>query len=612
MIFRKRKKKETNVFQEELIQSPGRTAAKAFFRRKLSIIGMIIFLFIGIGVFVLSYFLPTDFHHSDSTQMNIAPGFNFLSIPRGLNNNARHISLGSSYGIGVDNNGNVYLWGTMSSNLRRGLAFGARRTDPLVNVLRDLGPVSLVAAGVDHIIVVEESGRIVGWGGTHPESTRVPDHVQNRNIIDIQASHWVTIALDDTGTLHFWGNENPFRFHSRGLSGQVAAFDINIISAIALTNENYRYGKGHLYVLSPRGGVDEQFANIPPEIQGRVIDVALTDVSGGAILDDGTVVTWTTNRTPREELILQIPEQVQGRARQIEGGRHHFSVLLDDGSVVSWGYNHLGQTNFSSSLRNQESIFVSYFQNVSIDAYGNTNTWGHRGYLMGTDARGRDLFRRVVHGGRITFSVGFVAVVVAAIIGVLLGGIAGYFGKAADMIIMRLAEIIESIPFLPLVITLTVALGGRLSETQRMIMIMMLLGFLTWTGFCRMTRGQILSEREREFVVAARAMGVHNSAIIFRHIMPNVMSIVLVMITLSLASGMLTEATLSFLGFGIDAPTPTWGNLLDTARDGPSIVNLWWQWVFPALFLGLTTLSINTMGDGLRDALDPRVSGGGR
>ncbi|MCL2547401.1 MAG: ABC transporter permease subunit [Oscillospiraceae bacterium] len=607
MIFRKHKTKNKDIFQEELVQSPGRTAARAFFKRKLSIIGMVVFLFIFISVFVLSYFLPTDFTHLDPTQLDIAPGFNFLSVPRALRSDAQEISLGSTFGAGVDSQGNLHMWGTMAGNLRNRRAFGERRTSPMRTV--ELGPVRLVAAGLEHIVTVEECGRVQAWGGTHIITTRIPEtlwnphRTNNPHIIDIRAAHWTTIALDDTGTLHFWGNDSFFNFHSRGLAGQITAFDINFSSAIGLTVDRY------VYVMTTR---DTQFSNIPDSIQGRAIDIALTDTAGGAVLDDGTVVTWTTNTTASEQMILDIPEHIQGRAVQIEGGRNHFTALLDDGSVAGWGYNHLNQTNTPRRLNGQETIETGYFQNVSIDADGNVTTWGHRGYLMGTDQGGRDIFRRVVHGGRITFTVGFVAVAVAAFIGVILGSIAGYYGKLPDMLIMRLAEVIESIPFLPLVIVLSIALGSHLSDTQVMVMIMVLLGCLTWPAFARLTRGQFLTEREREFVVAARAMGVRNGSIIFKHIMPNVMSIVLVAITMSLAASMLTEATLSFLGFGIRLPTPTWGNMLDTARDGYTIVNLWWRWAFPALFLGLSTISINLMGDGLRDALDPRVSGGGR
>jgi peptide/nickel transport system permease protein len=260
-------------------------------------------------------------------------------------------------------------------------------------------------------------------------------------------------------------------------------------------------------------------------------------------------------------------------------------------------------------------LHTGYFQNAAVDANGFVTTWGNNGYLMGTDEVGRDVFARVIHGGRITFTIGFVAVVIASIIGIILGGIAGYFGKLPDMLIMRLAEVMESIPFLPLVMIMAAVVPltfPDITEMQRILMIMIILGVITWTGFCRQTRAQILQMKEQEFVISAHAMGIRNSNIIFRHIMPNALSIVLVSITISLATSLLIESTLSFLGFGVVAPTPTWGNMIYAARDAVTLVNFWWRWFFPAIFLGLSTVSIGVMGDGLRDALDPRVSGGGR
>ena len=626
MKFFKRKKKKTDIFQEELVQSPGRTALKNFLRRKLSIIGLVIFITIVIFVFVFAALTPTDHTHLDSTQMNVRPGLNMLSLPGNLRNNARDISFGSRFGVGVDRNGGLHMWGDLHDGLRHGHGWRRSRTlPPDTNIVfNGMGPLRMVSAGLDHIVAVEESGRVTAWGiGTHLETLDVPERLNGRNIIDIRAGSWVSMALCDQGDLILWGNDtnfwSPHRYPNRNFAGQVTAFDMGTVSAIVLTYD------GRVYAPVRGGGqvaaTGEDGENIPGEVpghvQGRAVDVAMTDGVYAALLYDGTVVTWTIAPNPirRDAYSILAPDHpIQGRVVQIEGGRWHFSALLDDGSVYSWGYNHLGQANSPDGTSGNIEIFVGYFKNAAVDADGEVTTWGHRGYLMGSDENGRDLFRRVIHGGRTTFSIGFIAVIVATFLGVTLGGIAGYFGKWPDMIIMRIAEVMESIPFLPLVMVMSVIIPARfpeITETGRISMIMILLGFLLWPGFARQTRAQILSMREQEFVVAARAMGVRNSSIIFKHLMPNVLSVVLVLITLSLANSLLIESTLSFLGFGVLPPTPTWGNMLNSARDSVTIVNHWWRWLFPAIFLGLSTISISTMGDGLRDALDPRLNGRG-
>jgi len=635
-IFRRKKK---DIFHEELVQSPGRTAVKNFFRRKLSIVGMVIFLSIVIFVFAFAQLMPTDFAHMDSTQLNVRPGLNQLSMPSSLQENALDISFGSRFGVGVDRDGFLHMWGDLADGLRFGFGFRESRTLPPDSnlVFRDLGTLRMISAGLEHVVAVNEDNQIIAWGtGVHLETLNVPDHLQGRNIVDIRAGSWMTLALCDQGDLTFWGNDttfwNPNRYPARNFAGEVMGFDLGTFSAIVLTTDGRVYtpvqGGGQVVAAVDEDGEEateleslHEFATevpgqAPIRVQGRSIDVAMTDGVYAALLDDGTVVTWADSPfiTPRDaSAMLPSDHHIQGRVVQIESGRWHFSALLDDGSVYSWGFNHLNQTNYPSNASGNVKLFAGYFGNAAVDENGNVTSWGHRGYIFGSDGLGRDMFTRTVHGGQLTFTIGFVSTVVAVFIGLILGGVAGYFGKLPDMLIMRLAEIMESLPFLPIVMLMAAIVPlhfPEMTEEQRIMMIMVILGLLSWPAFCRLTRAQILSEREREFVVAARSMGVRVNRIIFRHIMPNVLSVVLVQITLSLSGALLIESTLSFLGFGVQAPRPTWGNMLDAARDAPTIINHWWRWVFPAVLLGLSTISINTMGDGLRDALDPRMQEG--
>ena len=167
-----------------------------------------------------------------------------------------------------------------------------------------------------------------------------------------------------------------------------------------------------------------------------------------------------------------------------------------------------------------------------------------------------------------------------------------------------------SIPFLPFAMLLSQLIKYyNVSETMRIFIIMLILGALSWTGLARMIRGQVLAEREKEFVSAAKALGVREGVIAFRHVLPNVASVLLVSVTLDFAGCLLTESSLSYLGFGVQQPQPTWGNMLMGCNNSIVIQNYWWQWVFPSLFLSLATVCINVVGDALRDALDPKARG---
>ena len=297
----------------------------------------------------------------------------------------------------------------------------------------------------------------------------------------------------------------------------------------------------------------------------------------------------------------------QGNAIAVSAGRGHFTALLSDGSVVSWGRNNYKQSK-APKLNNIVGITSSYFQNYAIDANGKIHSWGLKGYLMGTDQYGRDLLTRLLSGGRVTLTIGAIAVIISAFIGIILGAFSGYYGGKPDMLIMRIAEVVNAIPFLPLAMILSAIIGSRISETGRISMIMVILGLLSWPPLARLVRGQMLAAREQEFVTAAKAMGITELKIIFKHILPNVITVILVNLTLSFALCMLYESSLSYLGFGVNEPNATWGNMLYGCNDSTVMANYAWRWIFPAIALSLATVSINMVGDGMRDAIDPKTN----
>jgi peptide/nickel transport system permease protein len=222
------------------------------------------------------------------------------------------------------------------------------------------------------------------------------------------------------------------------------------------------------------------------------------------------------------------------------------------------------------------------------------------GHLLGTDTTGRDVWTRILYGGRVSLSVGLVAVTISTLVGLLIGGLAGYAGGWVDMMLMRFTDMVMTFPSLVIIITVASVLGPSIYNT------MLVIGMLTWTGTARLVRGQFLSLREQQFVLAARSMGVLPREIVFRHMQPNVLSSVTVAATFGMASAILQEASLSFLGLGVQAPTPSWGNMLRDAQTLSILEGMPWLWLAPGLMIGLAVLSINFIGDGLRDAFDPR------
>ena len=223
-------------------------------------------------------------------------------------------------------------------------------------------------------------------------------------------------------------------------------------------------------------------------------------------------------------------------------------------------------------------------------------------HILGGGPAGRDVWSRLVYGGRVSLSVGLVAVSISVAIALMLGTVAGYYGGAVDMIIMRITDVMMVFPGLILIMTVVAVLGPSIYN------IMAVIGLLGWTGSARLVRGQILSVREWDFVLAARCLGVQDQRIMVRHILPSALAPLLVAATFGVAGAILTEAGLSFLGLGVLPPTPSWGNMLNGAQSIFILENKWWIWLPPGLAILFTVLAINFVGDGLRDALDPRMS----
>ncbi len=607
-MFGIKPKEARTLEEEEALQSPARVVAQNFFHKKTAMFGVIVFLIIFLAVMILPHYMPIDLGYSDSTLANISPGYNMMSVPKEMiKNGIRTIAPSTTFGLGLDNNGDVYSWGY------------TRITDTInaADIPEEAREANLIAlaVGADHVVAMDDEDNLYFWGNTRlgqdviDSDLRMAIRKGDIKVKQLEASNQFSALLDEDGNLYLWGNQNTADIKMRSkYEGRVAKVALADYAYMVILDDGTVAYPGFSKENPLLTNMPEEFRE-PEEGEDRVplkaVDIACASQSVAVVDENGKIWVWG-NCTHGEK---DIPE-FDARPVEIYGGRYHYTVLLENGEVISWGDTMFHQADVPASLSDAgndiQTIYAGGYQNYAVLGDGSVTTWGLKGFLCGTDDLGRDVLARVVNGGKTTMTVGAISVIIATIIGILLGGVAGYFGGKVDMLVMRIAEIVSGLPFIPFAMILSAVIGSSMSTTNRMYLIMVVLGVLSWTGTCRQVRSQIFAQREMEYVTAAKTMGVREGMIILKHILPNVMSVMLVSITLDFATCMLTESTLSYLGFGIPLPTPTWGNMLNGANNSIVIQQYWWRWVFPAAVFGLCTICINLIGDGLRDAMDPK------
>jgi len=281
-------------------------------------------------------------------------------------------------------------------------------------------------------------------------------------------------------------------------------------------------------------------------------------------------------------------------------------IELVEAGVEEFTYDHLDGTVGTYTLHRSNDVWsMKWIEETRVlDTY----SFPSNVHPMGTDGNGMDVLTRLMYGGRISLIIGFIVVIIETFIGVVLGGIAGYFGKFVDNLIMRIVDIFNSIPSLPLLIILGAMMDAqRVEPNVRMLYLMIILGVLGWPGIARLVRGQILSLREQEFMIAAEATGISVSKRIFKHLVPNVMPQLIVISTLSLGGVILTESVISFLGLGVKFPFASWGNIINAVSNVYVMTNYLFVWIPAGFCILITVLGFNFIGDGLRDAFDPKM-----
>lgn len=358
---------------------------------------------------------------------------------------------------------------------------------------------------------------------------------------------------------------------STSVSKQKLTFDMQFNALKAFSNgENKFTSDGVEYTVDENGVIYDGTSEIA-YVSRYVVNPVMSDVF--------------LTRQFKEEL-----------AESIENGNEKFTFTDENGVTSEYFVSYDPKT---SSWTVKQETETRVFDTYSAPS---------KEHWLGTDKNGMDMLTRIMYGGRVSLVIGFIVELISTVIGVILGGISGYFGKWVDNLIMRIVDIFYCIPSTPVIIILGAAMDKMRVDPQiRMLYLMLILGFLSWPGVARLVRGQILSLREQEFMTATEACGISVHRRIFKHLIPNVIPQLIVTCTMGLGGTIIIEATLSYLGLGVKFPFASWGNIINDVQNTYVLTNFWFIWIPAGVCLLLTVLAFNLVGDGLRDAFDPKM-----
>lgn len=556
--------------QRVKVLSPGMLVAKRFFRNKLAVAGLVIlvamFLFSFIGGMVSPYNESQVFRKTDHVWKDYAGATYNKSYIFTTANGAEFPAQGQQKFILATNKGN-------DSFEANDVTYGLEQKGEDYWAIYSSESVATVLT-----LKGKSTYKQVG-------NTEITDEIKE-GYEEAVANDANTFEVDGTTyTIEKAGRENQIT-----ISGEVAFATKKVFSAATNDAE-----MGFDFQQAALDAIEVGDASF--EYDGATYELTTTEKETSTeVVKDGEVYATVSN--------LLVSPQAKGVFLSLSFKEAVEQAIADKASTFT-AVNEAGEEEtYQLQTKNTQYVIRSQKATTVNDTYSGPS----KKHWLGTDGNGMDMLTRLMYGGRISLMIGFVVIIIEGIIGILIGGVSGYFGGWVDTILMRVVDVVICIPAMPLYIIIGSVMDYyKIDPRIRIYALCAILGIVGWPGIARMVRGQILSLREQEFMVATEATGVRISRRIFRHLIPNVIPQLIVIATMGLGDVILMEATLSFLGIGVKFPYASWGNIVNAVNDVYVLTNFWFVWIPAGFLILLTVLGFNFVGDGLRDAFDPKM-----
>ena len=556
--------------QRVKVLSPGMLVAKRFFRNKLAVAGLVIlvamFVFSFIGGMISPYSESQVFRKTDHVWKDYAGATYNKSYIFATANGEEFPAQGQQKFILATNKGN-------DSFEANGLTYGLEQKGEDYWAIYSAESVATVLT-----LKGKSTYKQVG-------NTEITDEIKE-GYEEAVANGDDTFEVDGTTyTIEKSGRENQIT-----ISGEVAFATKKVFSAATNDAE-----MGFSFQQAVLDAIEAGEASV--EYDGETYELTTTEEETSTeVVKDGEVYATVSN--------LLVSPQAKGVFLSLSFKEAVEQAIADKASTFT-AINEAGEEEtYQLQTKNTQYVVRSQKATTVNDTYSGPS----KKHWVGTDGNGMDMLTRLMYGGRISLMIGFVVIIIEGIIGILIGGVSGYFGGWVDTILMRVVDVVICIPAMPLYIIIGSVMDYyKIDPRIRIYALCAILGIVGWPGIARMVRGQILSLREQEFMVATEATGVRISRRIFRHLIPNVIPQLIVIATMGLGDVILMEATLSFLGIGVKFPYASWGNIVNAVNDVYVLTNFWFVWIPAGFLILLTVLGFNFVGDGLRDAFDPKM-----